>query len=319
MQTELATDSFGKWNDHASVQALVDDGVRCAGRYQYNLSTDEVGLLHSYSRGVTFIGEYDTITWHPILAGYEQGRNHAIDSVFKARRWGWPEGCTLWATADTAVPPDQYARAGLYVQGWTDYVRGAGFNSGLYGGEGLIEWLFTRNLIDKGWGSAARSWNYGVWIDPNRESRFVMRQRIGYVTYGDVVCDLNDVYGDCGDYGPNDNQEGSGDMSADDVKAISDKIDALGLGVLALSIRSEQRVGVTVKGRPELFYMGENENGLPIRVHVPDPDMFNALQNTGYLKSGTLLTLDGDDAAQKPIVDALDRLPMVEMRYVGGS
>lgn len=314
--TGTAVDSYSPHTEQ-SATALELAGIRLALRYHYNLSDAEREILHRHAVAVGMIGEYDSLTWHPILAGAAAGDRHGLDIVSKAIARGFPRGSVLWGASDTGVPPSSYAVAALYAAAYAARVRAAGYRVGWYGGEGLVDYLFVIGLADVGgWGTGATSWNYG-----HRSDRLALRQLLGYSTFGGVQTDTNDRLGDEGAWlPPGDNPppapppDPTEELSVTDVQVILDKINDLGLGLLALQLNAgAPRTAFQVKGRDSIEYIADGPTGNPIRVHLVDPAEVDALKQVGWLDYKIVELDPGTDDAPGPhaaLVKALDAIPL---------
>lgn len=299
----LATDSAYGFNTQGAA-ALHDAGIHCALRYHYNLTTAERELLHAHGIGVGFIAEYDTITFHPVLAGYHAGDAHGIDTVAKMAGFGFPGGCAGYATADTAIPPQRYPDTEPYVRAFSQRLRAAGYLVGLYGGQGLLDHLYSLGLIDLRWASAARSWDYG-----HSSGGLVLHQQLGTHYYGGTATDHNTVLGGCGHW-PAGGEPYEGELGMDDVQVLSDKIDALGLGLLALAMRTRQpHTAYHIEGDDAISYLSERD-GLPIRVHMQSPVVVDSLRALQYLAPNTVELTHAD---HQPLIDYAYSLPVAEL------
>jgi hypothetical protein len=317
-----AVDSFAPHTE-VSAAALRAAGISLALRYHYNLTDAEIALLHVQGVDVGLIGEYDTLTWHPILAGPGAGDRHGIDIVAKAVARRFPRGTTaLFATSDTGVAPAQYAEAGRYMAPYAARVRAAGYVVGIYGGEGLVDYLLDAGLADEGWGAGATSWNYG-----HRSERLALRQLPNQAWFGGVLVDLNDRFREAGAWlaadlllpaaalvvgsptppAPPAEQDHLTMSDVSDVSVILDKIDQLGLGMLALQLNAgAPRTSFRLTDSDWTGYIDRGPTGAPVRVHIPDPATLDMLKAVGWVDHVTLELEPGALHA------ALDVLPLVE-------
>lgn len=306
-----ATDSAGAFNE-AGARALGDVGIECALRYHYNLTRPEIDRLHAAGVGVGFIGEYDTLTWHPILAGYATARAQAADTVAKMQHLGFPQGCIAWATSDTGVAPSSYQAVEPYMQGWSEVVRAAGYRSGLYGGEGLIDWMLDRDLCDAGWAAGATSWNFG-----HRSDRVVLRQHVGYRSFGGTQCDMNDVLGDCGHW-PAPGQATTGTPEGDwldmatkeEVETIVKKamVEAAWGDVLLAGKVARPYTYYKVMGDDQLWYLTEDPAGNPRRVKIKNPAIAEAQKRVARANTDAV-ELDPSTDAQ--VISTLESFPIL--------
>jgi hypothetical protein len=190
--TMLAVDSYGA-HTPASARALADSGIRCAHRYSYNTTPDEVRLLHDHGISFCMVAEYDTRAWHPPLDSPEKGAEHATEAVVRAHRLGIPPGAKLALTVDTMVYPGDFERVAHYFDLAYPIINDAGYLVDAYGGSVLIDYLHERGLTDVTWEAAARAWSSptGRVADYRPSRTATMRQLVSQPVYGGVQCDLN--------------------------------------------------------------------------------------------------------------------------------
>lgn len=187
-----AVDSFGA-HTTTSARALADAGIRCALRYTYNVTRDEVDRLHAAGISVCLIAEFDTASWHPPLDSPETGADHARSAVARARAVGYPPGGKITLTVDTMVYPGNFDRVAYYFDLAYPIIHDAGYLVDAYGGSLLIDHLHDRGLTDVTWEAAARSWSSATGrsgdYQPSRTA--TLRQHVEQPVYGGVQCDLN--------------------------------------------------------------------------------------------------------------------------------
>lgn len=187
-----AVDSFGA-HTASSARALADAGVRCALRYHYSATRDEVRVLHDHGISFCLIAEFDTVSWHPPLDSPETGAEHARKAVDRAHALGIPAGAKITLTVDTMVYPGDFERVRHYFDLAYPILHDAGYLVDAYGGSLLIDYLHDRGLADTTWEAAARSWSSATGRSrdyiPSRTA--LMRQLVQQPVYGGVQCDLN--------------------------------------------------------------------------------------------------------------------------------
>lgn len=193
----LAVDSFGA-HTPASAQALAADGIRCALRYHYSATRNEVRVLHDHGISFCLIAEFDTRSWHPPLDSPETGGEHARKAVDRAHTLGIPAGAKITFTVDTMVYPGDFDRVRHYFDLAYPILNDAGYLVDAYGGSLLIDDLHDHGLADTTWEAAARVWSSptgrtGDYV-PSRTA--LMRQLVQQPVFGGVQCDLNVFLGD---------------------------------------------------------------------------------------------------------------------------
>lgn len=193
--THLAIDSFSPHTD-ASVAALRRAQCRLALRYHYNLSHAEIDRLHHGGIAVGLIAEFDTLTWHPVRDSPETGADHAVRAVTYARTLGFPSGCVIWLTADSAIPDP--VRSAEYFRLAMPILHRNGYKVGAYGPSGFIDYLYRNQLTDYTWECGAMTWNN--W---KHSTTAVLRQLPIQQHFGDVQVDINECTDLVGAYLPN--------------------------------------------------------------------------------------------------------------------
>jgi hypothetical protein len=188
----LAVDSFGV-HTAASARALADAGIRCALRYFYNSTRDEVRILHDHGIAFCLIAEFDTATWHPPMDSPETGAEHARRAVQAAQNIGIPPGAKITLTIDTMVWPGDLDRTRHYFDLAYPILNDAGYLVDAYGGSFVIDDLVDHGLADTSWEAAARSWSSPTGrvgdYQPSRTAH--LRQLVEQPTYGGIQTDLN--------------------------------------------------------------------------------------------------------------------------------
>jgi len=141
--------------------AIAKAGYAGALCYLYNVTPAEIAAHHAAGLCVGLIAEYDTSTYHPVLAGAPAGKVNGADALGKTRALGAPakSGIALWCTADTDVAPSQFSTVGAYLDAFSGQTPG--YATGIYGGADLVDWCIVNGHASHGWVAAAASWSHG--------------------------------------------------------------------------------------------------------------------------------------------------------------
>lgn len=92
--------------------------------------------------------------------GASAGKDDATEAVRQSRALDYPDGCCIYFSHDTGVYDWQAIEAYFTAAG--KVVHAAGYTIGAYGSFALLQFLFSKGLIDYGW--QTRAWS--TYTDP---------------------------------------------------------------------------------------------------------------------------------------------------------
>jgi hypothetical protein len=153
----------GKVIDDAEVRALLDAGV-----------------------DVFLNWEFDA---QDALRGADGGMKDATEALRQARALGYPQGATIYHSADFDVTDAQKPIVAAYMVAARKVHHAAGYRTGCYSGYWTLRDLFDHGYcVDDGWQTFG--WSGGLW-----EPRATIRQIHNDVMVGGAVCDVDEIVG----------------------------------------------------------------------------------------------------------------------------
>ena len=152
-----------------------------------NIRQPEYDELLAAGISVTLNWEYDAHDW--LTAN---GHDHGKTAALQAKALGYPAGCTIFGSADFDMSRAQWLASGRnYCEQFSDAVRDAGYEPGVYGPYYVLSWVRDSGEMDRFWQagmstSFSNGLNAGVWQGAHLRQR--RQQKIGVQTV-----DMNDI------------------------------------------------------------------------------------------------------------------------------